>query len=83
MLSGCATNPTQAAAVITPVGTSTITVTMAGPDNVTITTNLTLNVLQSTTITAQLDRSQPSILTGRTVPGILSASLLRPTLPLR
>jgi sugar lactone lactonase YvrE len=59
MLSGCASNPTQANVVPTPVGTYTVMVTMAGPDSVTVTTNLTLNVLQGTTVTAGLEPSRP------------------------
>ncbi len=53
-LSGCASNATQTPAQSSPVGTSTIKVTASGPDNVTQTIPVSVNILTATAVTAQL-----------------------------
>jgi sugar lactone lactonase YvrE len=55
LVSGCASNITQQPAGVTPVGSSTVTVTFTGANNVTQTQTLTLTVVAATPITAQLD----------------------------
>jgi ABC-type transport system substrate-binding protein len=59
-LSGCATNPTQAPATATPIGTSTVTITLTGPDSVVQTVPITLTVIQSTPVTAVVRRPRTS-----------------------
>lgn len=79
-LSGCASNPTQTPAKDTPVGTSTVMVTITGPNSVVQTIPITLTVIASTPLTSQL--VEPALAKSNRAP-VLEASVLVPTLPLR
>ena len=81
-LSGCASNPTQTPAKSTPVGTSTITVTLTGPDGVVQSVPLTLNVIASTPLASQLAVPSLARRSSRQAP-VLEASNIDPVVPLR
>jgi hypothetical protein len=79
LLSGCSSNPTQTAAMVTPVGTSTVIVTMTGPDNVTKTVSITLNVLAATPVTAKVTYpNKPTAPTFKPAHILANTALLKP-----
>ena len=83
MLSGCVSNPTQELIMPTPTGTSTVTVTMMGPNSVTQTIPLTLTVIASAPVTAHVAYPREGTSKGFAPESTLASSLLLAAQPLR